>query len=152
MEVTGRILYASQEAWVFSGTLRENILFGQPYQSDRYNAIIEACALDKVGSVFLVLVGMRRNRVGYEHRLNSFALVYTSVLLPSSSLPFFHQDIALLVDGDLTLVGERGVTLSGGQKARVNLARVIYHDADIYLLDDPLSAVDAGVARHLFEK
>ena len=101
--------------------------------------------------MFLVLVGMRRNRVGYEHRLNSFALVYTSVLL-SSSLPFFHQDIALLVDGDLTLVGERGVTLSGGQKARVNLARVIYHDADIYLLDDPLSAVDAGVARHLFEK
>ena len=56
------------------------------------------------------------------------------------------------MDGDLTLVGERGVTLSGGQKARVNLARVIYHDADIYLLDDPLSAVDTGVARHLFEK
>ena len=72
--------------------------------------------------------------------------------LLSSSLPLSHQDIAMLVDGDLTLVGERGVTLSGGQKARVNLARVIYHDADIYLLDDPLSAVDAGVARHLFEK
>ena len=72
--------------------------------------------------------------------------------LLSSSLPFSHQDIAMLVDGDLTLVGERGVTLSGGQKARVNLARVIYHDADIYLLDDPLSAVDTGVARHLFEK
>ena len=96
---------------------------------------------------------MRRKGVGYEHRLNSFALVciLLSYLL-SSSLPFSHQDIAMLVDGDLTLVGERGVTLSGGQKARVNLARVIYHNADIYLLDDPLSAVDAGVARHLFEK
>ena len=52
----------------------------------------------------------------------------------------------------LTLVGERGVTLSGGQKARVSLARAIYHQADIYLLDDPLSAVDAAVAKHLFEK
>ena len=62
------------------------------------------------------------------------------------------QDIKQLVDGDLTLVGERGVTLSGGQKARVNLARAVYHDADVYLLDDPLSAVDAAVARHIFDK
>ena len=71
---------------------------------------------------------------------------------PPHSLPIPSQDVAQLVDGDLTLVGERGLTLSGGQKARVNLARVLYRDADIYLLDDPLSAVDAGVARHLFEK
>ena len=44
------------------------------------------------------------------------------------------------------------MTLSGGQKARVNLARAVYHKADIYLLDDPLSAVDTAVARHLFER
>ena len=44
------------------------------------------------------------------------------------------------------------MTLSGGQKARVNLARAVYHDADIFLLDDPLSAVDASVARHIFDK
>ena len=56
------------------------------------------------------------------------------------------------MDGDLTLVGERGVTLSGGQKARVNLARAVYHEADVYLLDDPLSAVDTGVGKHLFEE
>ena len=49
-------------------------------------------------------------------------------------------------------MGERGVTLSGGQKARVSLARAVYSKADIYLLDDPLSAVDAAVGRHIFEK
>ena len=56
-----------------------------------------------------------------------------------------------MINGDLTLVGERGVTLSGGQKARVNLARAVYHEADIYLLDDPLSAVDASVGEQLFQ-
>ncbi|CAL8406687.1 unnamed protein product [Arctogadus glacialis] len=62
------------------------------------------------------------------------------------------RDMELLPDGDLTLIGDRGATLSGGQKARVNLARAVYEDADIYLLDDPLSAVDTEVGRHLFEK
>ncbi|EMP29737.1 Multidrug resistance-associated protein 4 [Chelonia mydas] len=62
------------------------------------------------------------------------------------------KDMGLLEDGDLTMIGDRGATLSGGQKARVNLARAVYQDADIYLLDDPLSAVDAEVSRHLFEK
>ena len=49
IEVKGRVLYASQEPWVFSGTLRENILFGQPYQWEWYNTVVEACTLDKVG-------------------------------------------------------------------------------------------------------
>lgn len=57
----------------------------------------------------------------------------------------------MLPRGDLTMIGERGVNLSGGQKARVNLARVAYRkDTDICLLDDPLSAVDPAVARHLY--
>ncbi|MEQ2181917.1 hypothetical protein GOODEAATRI_016590, partial [Goodea atripinnis] len=62
------------------------------------------------------------------------------------------RDLELLPDGDQTLIGDRGATLSGGQKARVNLARAVYQDADVYLLDDPLSAVDAEVGRHLFEQ
>ncbi|KAF4519663.1 hypothetical protein B566_EDAN005000 [Ephemera danica] len=63
-----------------------------------------------------------------------------------------ERDLSLMPNGDLTLVGERGVTLSGGQRARVSLARAVYKEAHIYLLDDPLSAVDAHVARHLVEE
>ena len=55
-------------------------------------------------------------------------------------------------DGDQTVVGERGVMLSGGQKARICLARAAYRDADIVLLDDPLSAVDNHVSKALFEQ
>uniref|UniRef100_A0A3P9HVL2 Multidrug resistance-associated protein 4 n=1 Tax=Oryzias latipes TaxID=8090 RepID=A0A3P9HVL2_ORYLA len=62
------------------------------------------------------------------------------------------RDIELLPGGDLAMVGDRGTNLSGGQKARVSLARAVYQDADIYLLDDPLSAVDAEVGRHLFQQ
>ncbi|KAF2896736.1 hypothetical protein ILUMI_09443 [Ignelater luminosus] len=60
-------------------------------------------------------------------------------------------DIALLPYGDKTIIGERGVTLSGGQRARINLARAIYRNADIYLLDDPLSAVDTHVGKQIFK-
>ncbi|XP_041806324.1 ATP-binding cassette sub-family C member 4-like [Chelmon rostratus] len=62
------------------------------------------------------------------------------------------RDMDLMPGGDLAMVEDRGANLSGGQKARVSLARAVYQDADIYLLDDPLSAVDAEVGRHLFEE
>ena len=65
---------------------------------------------------------------------------------------FFFQDIDTFPHKDFTLVGERGMNLSGGQKARVSLARALYLDADIYILDDPLSAVDAKVGKHLFKQ
>ncbi|KAJ1077368.1 hypothetical protein K5549_015509 [Capra hircus] len=65
---------------------------------------------------------------------------------------FWDKDLQHLKNGDLTLIGDKGTPLSGGQKARVSLARAVYQDADIYLLDDPLSAVDAEVSRHLFEQ
>ncbi|XP_039693691.1 ATP-binding cassette sub-family C member 4 isoform X3 [Pteropus medius] len=107
VSVHGRVAYVSQQPWVFSGTVRSNILFGKKYEKERYEKVIQACALKK--------------------------------------------DLELLENGDLTMIGDRGTTLSGGQKARVNLARAVYQDADIYLLDDPLSAVDAEVGKHLFQ-
>ncbi|XP_028401273.1 multidrug resistance-associated protein 1-like [Dendronephthya gigantea] len=60
-------------------------------------------------------------------------------------------DLEVLAAGDKTQIGERGVNLSGGQKQRINLARAVYFNADIYLLDDPLSAVDAHVGKHIFD-
>lgn len=63
-----------------------------------------------------------------------------------------ERDLELFPNGDKTLVGERGVSLSGGQRARINLARAVYKEADIYLFDDPLSAVDTHVANHLFDE
>lgn len=61
-------------------------------------------------------------------------------------------DLAMWPAGDATEIGDRGVTLSGGQKARVSIARSVYADADVYLLDDPLAAVDTHVGRALFER
>ncbi|XP_071641737.1 ATP-binding cassette subfamily C member 4-like isoform X2 [Temnothorax longispinosus] len=103
-----RISYTSQEPWLFSGTVRDNILFGQPYDKARYIQVANVCALTK--------------------------------------------DFRQFPQGDMTMIGERGITLSGGQRARVNLARAVYRQADLYLFDDPLSAVDSRVARHLYRK
>lgn len=62
------------------------------------------------------------------------------------------SDFKVLPDGDETEIGEKGINLSGGQKARVSLARACYQNADVYLLDDPLAAVDVHVARHLMDQ
>jgi ATP-binding cassette subfamily C (CFTR/MRP) protein 1 len=61
-------------------------------------------------------------------------------------------DLAALPGGDETEIGERGINLSGGQKQRVAIARAVYSRTDIYLFDDPLSAVDAHVGKHIFQK
>ncbi|XP_053671125.1 ATP-binding cassette sub-family C member 4-like [Anopheles nili] len=106
--INGDVSYGSQEPWLFTGTVRNNILFGLPYDRHRYQAVVRHCAL--------------------------------------------ATDFQQLPDGDRTVVGERGTSLSGGQRARVSLARAVYNNASIYLLDDPLSAVDAHVGKHLFDE
>ncbi|KAI0230542.1 Multidrug resistance-associated protein 1 [Lamellibrachia satsuma] len=73
---------------------------------------------------------------------------YREVLEACALLP----DLEILPAGDDTEIGEKGINLSGGQKQRVSLARAVYTDADIYLLDDPLSAVDSHVGKHIFDK
>lgn len=73
---------------------------------------------------------------------------YTDVVYACS----LESDLDILPAGDNTEIGERGITLSGGQKARINLARAVYTDADIILLDDVLSAVDARVGRHIMDQ
>ncbi|XP_056844514.1 ABC transporter C family member 8-like isoform X2 [Raphanus sativus] len=108
VKVCGSIAYVSQTSWIQSGTIRDNILYGKPMEARRYNAAIEACALDK--------------------------------------------DLSDFRHGDLTEIGQRGLNLSGGQKQRIQLARAVYADADVYLLDDPFSAVDAHTAGVLFHK
>lgn len=87
-----------------------------------------------------------RDNILFGHRWD--AEFYDRVLEACS----LKSDIAILSGGDMTEIGERGINLSGGQKARVSLARAIYSRADIYLLDDPLSAVDAHVGRHIFDQ
>ncbi|KAK4189614.1 P-loop containing nucleoside triphosphate hydrolase protein [Podospora australis] len=72
---------------------------------------------------------------------------YTEVIKACALQP----DLDMLPNHDLTEIGERGITISGGQKQRLNIARAIYFDADIVLMDDPLSAVDAHVGRHIFD-
>ncbi|KAK4830095.1 hypothetical protein QYF61_008522 [Mycteria americana] len=83
-----------------------------------------------------ILFGANLNRPYYELVLESCALL---------------PDLEQLPNGDQTEIGERGVNISGGQKQRVSLARAVYSNADLYLLDDPLSAVDVHVGKHLFE-
>jgi ABC-type multidrug transport system fused ATPase/permease subunit len=63
-----------------------------------------------------------------------------------------RQDLTLFPSGDLTEIGERGVNISGGQKQRVSIARAIYANADVFLFDDPLSALDMHVAHEVFDK
>ncbi|KAM6159982.1 ATP-binding cassette sub-family C member 12 isoform 2-T2 [Erethizon dorsatum] len=106
--VNGSLAYVSQQAWIFHGNVRENILFGEKYNHQRYQHTVRVCGLQK----------------------------------DLSSLPY----------GDLTEIGERGLNLSGGQRQRISLARAVYSNRQLYLLDDPLSAVDAHVGKHVFEE
>ncbi|KZP21077.1 P-loop containing nucleoside triphosphate hydrolase protein [Athelia psychrophila] len=104
---SGGVAYAAQESWVQNETIKENILFGAPFDEERYTKVIRQCALTR--------------------------------------------DLELFDAGDATEVGEKGLTLSGGQKARITLARAIYSSAEILLLDDVLAALDVHTSKWIVD-
>ncbi|KAH7915135.1 hypothetical protein BJ138DRAFT_1170143 [Hygrophoropsis aurantiaca] len=104
----GGVAYAAQESWVQNETIRDNIVFGSPFDETRYEKVLHQCALER--------------------------------------------DLTLFEAGDRTEVGEKGLTLSGGQKARVTLARAIYSQAQVLLLDDVLAALDVHTAKWIVDK
>ncbi|XP_074481275.1 ATP-binding cassette sub-family C member 12-like [Sebastes fasciatus] len=108
VSVEGSIAFASQQAWIFYGTVQDNILMGEALDQSRYKRALSCCSLE--------------------------------------------ADLDILPYGDQTMLGDSGVNLSGGQKQRISLARAVYSNRDLYLLDDPLSAVDAHVGKHIFEE
>ncbi|KAK1662423.1 hypothetical protein QYE76_050582 [Lolium multiflorum] len=108
VKACGTMAYVSQLAWIQSGKIQDNILFGKEMDSEKYDRVLDSCSLKK--------------------------------------------DLEILPFGDQTVIGERGINLSGGQKQRIQIARALYQDADIYLFDDPFSAVDAHTGSHLFKE
>lgn len=106
--IGSKVAYCPQSAWLLSATVRENIIFGRPFDQDRYQRTVSQCCLG--------------------------------------------QDFESLADGDLTVVGEKGVSLSGGQKQRISLARAVYsgEERPLRLLDDCFSALDAQVGAEVF--
>ncbi|KAI1286762.1 Multidrug resistance-associated protein 1 [Halotydeus destructor] len=108
VNISGKVAYVPQQAWIQNATVKHNIIFTGATDSSRYDEVLETCAL--------------------------------------------KPDLRILNAGDLTEIGEKGINLSGGQKQRVSLARAVYANCDVYLLDDPLSAVDSHVGKHIFDK
>ncbi|KAG8365655.1 hypothetical protein BUALT_Bualt18G0128600 [Buddleja alternifolia] len=106
--IRGKVAYVPQVSWIFNATVRDNILFGSPFEPAKYAKAIDVTSL--------------------------------------------QHDLEVLPGGDLTEIGERGVNISGGQKQRVSMARAVYSNSDVYIFDDPLSAVDAHVGQQVFEK
>jgi ABC-type multidrug transport system fused ATPase/permease subunit len=105
--IASAIAFVSQTPWIENMSIKDNILFGLPYDETRYNKVLNACALT--------------------------------------------QDLALFDDGDSTEVGAQGISLSGGQKWRLTLARAFYSRAGILILDDVFSALDAHVGKHIYD-
>ena len=105
--INGSISYTSQIPWLSNSTIKNNILFYNSFNNEKYNKIIDLSCLRK--------------------------------------------DLEILEGGDLTEIGEKGVNLSGGQKARIAIARALYSDKDIYLFDDPISSLDSNIGMKIIK-
>ena len=106
--INGEISYYSQQPWIMSDTLKNNILFFKEFEENKYNKIISLCQLE--------------------------------------------PDIKLMAYGDKTEINSTSSNVSGGQKARISLARCLYKDADLYLIDDPFSSVDNKIGNKIFKE
>ena len=106
--INGTFSYASQNPWIINETIKNNIIFFQNFDVERYEKILNLCQLE--------------------------------------------IDLKNFPAGDFTEIGGNGINISGGQKSRINLARCVYRNSDIYLLDDPISSVDAIVSQNIFDK
>jgi len=106
VSVAGTIAYHSQSSWIMNASIQENIIFGAPYDEQRFAKVIKQACLE--------------------------------------------TDLTLMPSGVNTEIGEKGINLSGGQKARISFARTLYRSSNILLFDDPLSAVDAHVGTQMF--
>eukprot|EP00581_Thalassiosira_minuscula_P016410 CAMPEP_0183715472 /NCGR_PEP_ID=MMETSP0737-20130205/9671_1 /TAXON_ID=385413 /ORGANISM="Thalassiosira miniscula, Strain CCMP1093" /LENGTH=1569 /DNA_ID=CAMNT_0025944567 /DNA_START=70 /DNA_END=4779 /DNA_ORIENTATION=+ len=127
LAVKGKLGAFLQTPFIMNDTVRNNILFGHASNKNAKKEEKDAAASETLP------VDEERYKLAVE-------------------VCSLSHDLKLLPHGDQTEIGEKGITLSGGQKARVALARAVYHDADVYLLDDPLAAVDAHVGKDLFNK
>ncbi|KAH6709145.1 hypothetical protein BKA61DRAFT_556514 [Leptodontidium sp. MPI-SDFR-AT-0119] len=105
--IPSAIAYVAQTPWIENASIKDNILFGLPFDEIRYNKVLKSCAL--------------------------------------------AQDLELFDDGDLTEVGAQGISLSGGQKWRLTLARALYSRAGVLILDDVFSALDAHVGKQIYD-
>ena len=106
--LNGEVSYANQQPWVMTDTVKNNIIFNNLFDEDKYDKIVSVCELE--------------------------------------------NDFLNFPNGDKTEINSTNANVSGGQKARISLARCLYKDADLYLLDDPLSSVDSKVGNKIFEK
>ncbi|GMH44339.1 hypothetical protein BSKO_12273 [Bryopsis sp. KO-2023] len=106
--IRGKVALVPQFPFIFNASVRDNIIFGTPFDEQKYAQALDAACLE--------------------------------------------TDLETLPGGDLTELGERGINVSGGQKQRIAIARAVYSGADVFILDDPLSALDAKVGRRVFNR
>lgn len=130
--LSGKVAYVAQTAWILNKTVRDNILFGLPYDEDKYNKVIDACCLRHD---LKILEDGDMTEIGERGR--PIRVMLLIIMLFISLIPI--------------AASTSGINLSGGQKQRISVARAAYSDAGVFIFDDPLSALDPEVAEKVFD-